>query len=199
MKQHFFLFEMIMQADDAHIFSRKYRQKYTKGRSQKSDHQIQSPVVFSRDFCTLTWSVGCLPFFKLQSHFFTPASPARRQRGATQMAWKALHTARKPQNSFRAIGCPRLTESKLTCAKMAKVERLSHTHLVRNESTATALQLRADHDPSREDLHKGGEKRHPPASAERRRGCLESWRSSFIKKINKIILKMHLDSVLSGS
>lgn len=51
----------------------------------------------------------------------------------------------------------RLTESKLTRAKMAKVETLSHTHLVRNEWTGTALQLRADQDPSREELHKEGE------------------------------------------
>ena len=36
---------------------------------------------------------------------------------------------------------------------MAKVERLSHTHLVLNESTTTALQLRADQVPSREELH----------------------------------------------
>ena len=35
---------------------------------------------------------------------------------------------------------------------MAKVERLSHTHLVLNESTSTALQPRADHDPSSEEL-----------------------------------------------
>lgn len=49
-----------------------------------------------------------------------------------------------------------LTESKLARAKMAKVEMLSHTHLVLNEWTGTALQLRADHEPSREELH-GGE------------------------------------------
>lgn len=35
---------------------------------------------------------------------------------------------------------------------MAKVESLSHTHLVRNESTGTALQPLADQDPSREEL-----------------------------------------------
>lgn len=40
---------------------------------------------------------------------------------------------------------------------MAKVETLSHTHLVLNEWTGTALQLRADQDPSREELHKEGE------------------------------------------
>lgn len=50
-----------------------------------------------------------------------------------------------------------LTESKLTRAKMAKVETLSHTHLVLDEWTGTALQLRADQDPSREELHKEGE------------------------------------------
>lgn len=37
-------------------------------------------------------------------------------------------------------------------AKMAKVESLSHTHLVLNESTGTALQPLADHDPSSEEL-----------------------------------------------
>ncbi|TNN57626.1 hypothetical protein EYF80_032156 [Liparis tanakae] len=36
---------------------------------------------------------------------------------------------------------------------MAKVDSLSHTHLVRNESTSTALQPLADQDPSREELH----------------------------------------------
>lgn len=37
-------------------------------------------------------------------------------------------------------------------AKMAKVESLLHTHLVLNESTGTALQPLADHDPSSEEL-----------------------------------------------
>lgn len=36
---------------------------------------------------------------------------------------------------------------------MAKVDSLSHTHLVLNESTSTALQPLADQDPSREELH----------------------------------------------
>lgn len=37
---------------------------------------------------------------------------------------------------------------------------LSHTHLVLNEWTGTALQLRADHEPSREELHgEGGGRR----------------------------------------
>lgn len=35
---------------------------------------------------------------------------------------------------------------------MAKVDSLSHTHLVRNESTSTALQPLADQDPSRDEL-----------------------------------------------
>lgn len=35
---------------------------------------------------------------------------------------------------------------------MAKVDSLSHTHLVLNESTSTALQPLADQDPSREEL-----------------------------------------------
>lgn len=64
-----------------------------------------------------------------------------------------------------------LTESKLTRAKMAKVETLSHTHLVRNEWTGTALQLRADQDPSREELHKeGGRGKDNDALGEERRG-----------------------------
>ena len=52
----------------------------------------------------------------------------------------------------------RLTESKLMRAKMAKVEGLSHTHLVLNEWTGTDLQLRADHEPSSEELHREGER-----------------------------------------
>lgn len=46
-----------------------------------------------------------------------------------------------------------LTMSGFSRAKMAKVDSLSHTHLVRNESTSTALQPLADQDPSREELH----------------------------------------------
>lgn len=59
-------------------------------------------------------------------------------------------------SSSRSTRCGALTESKLTRAKMAKVEMLSHTHLVLNEWTGTALQLRADHEPSREELHGRG-------------------------------------------
>ena len=39
-------------------------------------------------------------------------------------------------------------------AKMAKVDSLSHTHLVLNESSGTALQPLADQDPSSEELRK---------------------------------------------
>lgn len=46
-----------------------------------------------------------------------------------------------------------LTMSGFSRAKMAKVDSLSHTHLVLNESTSTALQPLADQDPSREELH----------------------------------------------
>lgn len=46
-----------------------------------------------------------------------------------------------------------LTISGFSRAKMAKVDSLSHTHLVLNESTSTALQPLADQDPSREELH----------------------------------------------
>ena len=52
----------------------------------------------------------------------------------------------------------RLTMSGFSRAKMAKVDSLSHTHLVLNESTSTALQPLADQDPSREELH--GRKTH---------------------------------------
>ena len=51
-----------------------------------------------------------------------------------------------------------LTISGFSRAKMAKVDSLSHTHLVLNESTSTALQPLADQDPSREELH--GRKTH---------------------------------------
>lgn len=37
---------------------------------------------------------------------------------------------------------------------MAKVDSLSHTHLVRNELTGTALQLRVDQEPSSEELRR---------------------------------------------
>lgn len=37
---------------------------------------------------------------------------------------------------------------------MAKVDSLSHTHLVRNELTDTALQLRVDQEPSSEELRR---------------------------------------------
>lgn len=65
------------------------------------------------------------------------------------------HTHTDATHTAAARGAA-LTESKLTRAKMAKVEMLSHTHLVLNEWTGTALQLRADHEPSREELHGGG-------------------------------------------
>lgn len=72
--------------------------------------------------------------------------------------------------SSSSTRCGGLTESKLTRAKMAKVEMLSHTHLVLNEWTGTALQLRADHEPSREELHEGGRKgRGRERERERRR------------------------------
>ena len=53
---------------------------------------------------------------------------------------------------------------------MAKVDSLSHTHLVLNESTSTALQPLADQDPSREELH--GRKTHTDthAHAHRQKG-----------------------------
>lgn len=115
MKEAFFWFEMIMQADDAHIFSRKYRQKYTKGRSQKSDHQIQSPVVFSRDFCTLTWSVAslfsnCSPIFSRQPHPHGDKEARRKwlERHCTQHANRRIAFARSdvrdlPSRSWRVL------------------------------------------------------------------------------------------------
>jgi hypothetical protein len=51
-----------------------------------------------------------------------------------------------------------LTMSGFSRAKMAKVDSLSHTHLVLNESTTTALQFRADQVPSREELHRAEER-----------------------------------------
>lgn len=49
----------------------------------------------------------------------------------------------------------RLTTSGLRRAKMAKVESLSHKHLVVLESTGTALQPRADQEPSNDELRSG--------------------------------------------
>lgn len=101
------------------------------------------------------------------------AAPARRQRGAGRQRYsKPLENNKTAPHSHSTVHLrqhlwlknrhillkdSRLTESKLTRAKMAKVERLSHTHLVLNEWTGTALQLRADQDPSREELHREGE------------------------------------------
>lgn len=65
---------------------------------------------------------------------------------------------KKKERQISAKRQTRLTESKLTRAKMAKVEGLSHTHLVLNEWTGTDLQLRADQEPSREELHREGER-----------------------------------------
>lgn len=64
-----------------------------------------------------------------------------------------MHKAHKtPLTSRKEREAGTLTISGFSRAKMAKVDSLSHTHLVRNESTSTALQPLADQDPSREEL-----------------------------------------------
>lgn len=90
-----------------------------------------------------------------KSHRLTP------QRIPTHTAQTSFKTkeVRPEKNTIASSKDRRLTESKLTRAKMAKVEMLSHTHLVLNEWTGTALQLRADQDPSREELHREGERK----------------------------------------
>ncbi len=55
----------------------------------------------------------------------------------------------------KTIEMARLTTSGLRRAKMAKVESLSHKHLVVLESTGTVLQPRADQEPSNEELRSG--------------------------------------------
>lgn len=72
----------------------------------------------------------------------------------TQETTRTRMEGKRTERNLQREGERRLTESKLTRAKMAKVERLSHTHLVLNEWTGTALQLRVDQDPRREELHR---------------------------------------------
>lgn len=75
------------------------------------------------------------------------AAPARRQRGAGRQRYSkplennksytlTLHQTFRMSSGKNRLTLwrdTRLTESRLTRAKMAKVERLSHTHLVLNE------------------------------------------------------------------
>lgn len=75
---------------------------------------------------------------------------------AKPLAWFAhkrpnTSTQRHPNTNQHEEG-GKLTISGLSRAKMAKVDSLSHTHLVRNELTDTALQLRVDQEPSSEEL-----------------------------------------------
>lgn len=77
---------------------------------------------------------------------------------AKPLAWFAhkranTSTQRHPNTNQLEEG-GRLTISGLSRAKMAKVDSLSHTHLVRNELTDTALQLRVDQEPSSEELRR---------------------------------------------
>lgn len=74
--------------------------------------------------------------------------------------WDQMKNTEKPNKKAARREAAGLTRSDWSRAKMAKVDSLSHTHLVRNESTSTALQPLADQDPSREELthtHRGRE------------------------------------------
>lgn len=91
---------------------------------------------------------------RLRPHSLARSSKQRGRMAETRQEYQTHDTLTHTSSS--STRCGGLTESKLTRAKMAKVEMLSHTHLVLNEWTGTALQLRADHEPSREELHEGG-------------------------------------------
>lgn len=91
---------------------------------------------------------------RLRPHSLARSSKQRGRMAETRQE-NQTHDTLHTHTSSSSTRCGGLTESKLTRAKMAKVEMLSHTHLVLNEWTGTALQLRADHEPSREELHEG--------------------------------------------